>query len=59
MDKKFICVFTEADRDRLLQAGFTLIREDQLNHLYQFVIDSKSSFALADIQYMLTNRLDF
>ena len=59
MNKKFIYVFSEEDRDRLLRAGLQLIREDQKNRVYQFLIDGSATFSLENTQYMLTNRLDF
>lgn len=59
MDQKFICVFSEKDRDLLLRAGFMLVHEDRNNNLYQFLVNRDLPFSLNNMQYAFTNRLDF
>jgi len=57
--KKFIYVFSEADRDRLLRAGYVLMKEDVQNATYVFCSDNRLSYALEDISCVFSDTLSF
>lgn len=42
---KFIYVFTDVDRDKLLKSGFKLINEDRKEHFYVFIYPDKINFS--------------
>ena len=58
---KFIYVFSKAARDKLLKAGFLLLKTDEWNSTYVFCADDKLHFDLAsaDISYITSNTLTF
>lgn len=56
---KFIYVFTERERDVLLNAGFVLLKKDSANSIYVFVYNNDLRFALNDMSYIETDTLTF
>ena len=55
----FIYVFRASDRDKLLQAGFRLLKDDPDNHVYIFVNQSEFTFASSEMPYVTTDTLTF
>lgn len=56
---KFIYVFSTEDRDKLVKAGLTLLKEDTNNSIYVFGKNNSLTFALADVSYVETDTLTF
>lgn len=56
---KFIYVFSSADKDKLVKAGLTLLKEDTNNSIYVFGKNNSLTFALADVSYVETDTLTF
>lgn len=56
---KFIYVFTEDDKDKMLLAGFSLIRADSKNKMFVFENKNTMNFSLANIKYVLSDMLTF
>lgn len=56
---KFIYVFSKDDRDILLKAGFTLLKEDIRNSIYVFDKSNSLTFALTEVSYIESNTLTF
>lgn len=56
---KFIYVFSTAARDRLTEAGYTLLKSDELNNTYIFANNPKIVFSFNGIGEMKTNTLTF
>ena len=56
---RFIYVFDEAAKSRLLEAGFVLLKEDTDNSVYIFHFDGSISFAYDDIGYVMSDTLSF
>lgn len=59
MNNKFIYVFTEKERDVLLNAGFILLKKDPANSIFVFAYDGRTTFALDNISYIETDILTF
>ena len=61
MMDRFIYVFDTAARDRLLGAGFLMLKADERNSLYVFANDGAMSFAevLDVVGYVLSDTLTF
>lgn len=59
MNNKFIYVFTEKERDILLNAGFILLKEDPANSMFIFAYDGRMTFTLDNISYIETDTLTF
>lgn len=57
--KPFVCVFNEVDRDKLINAGLHMLQNDTRNGIYIFYKDESLTYALADIECMLIDRLTF
>ncbi len=58
--KKFIYVFSNEDKRKLLEAGYLLLKEDSQNEIYIFNAPNELSFALNAIgDYMESNTLTF
>lgn len=57
--EKFICVFSEEDRDKLIAAGFRMMNHDDKQHIYTFENRGELHFALKNMAYMPTNKLTF
>lgn len=56
---KFIYVFSKDDRDVLLKAGFTLLKEDTRNSIYVFGKSNSLTFALTEVSYIESDTLTF
>lgn len=56
---KFIYVFDEDARDRLLKAGFTLLSSDAKNGIYVFANDNGLQFSLGGTEHIVTNTMSF
>jgi len=59
---KFICVFSEHDRDMLIATGFMLLKSDEANHIFVFdnqCDDRKECFSLEGIECVYTDTLTF
>lgn len=59
MTEKFIYVFSKEARDRLLAAGFLLLKSDDRNETYIFENNTSLSFALDRISTIKSNTLTF
>ena len=57
--KKFIYVFTENSRDRLLEKGYRMLQSDETNNIFIFANTEKLSFDLAGIIYLASDTLLF
>lgn len=57
--KKFIWVFTEEARDKLLQDNYILIKSDLKNNIFIFENKKEMSFALSSVSYILSDTLTF
>lgn len=59
--QNFIYVFDTAARDRLLEAGFLLLKKDEENLIYIFANDDTGRFAAltAQFSYVLSDTLTF
>lgn len=58
-EEKFICVFSEEDRDKLIGAGFRMLAHNDDQHIYTFENRGDLHFALKNMAYMPTNKLTF
>lgn len=58
MQYNFIYVFDPASRDKLIEAGFVLLKEDAQKKVYVFKADHALSFSLSD-GYCYSNTLTF
>ena len=56
---KFIYVFSSEAKERLQNAGFTLLKEDPRNSIYVFGMNNTLNFALADVSYIESDTLTF
>lgn len=59
MTEKFIYVFSKEARDRLLAAGFLLLKSDDRNETYIFENNTSLSFALDRVSTIKSNTLTF
>ena len=62
MNYKFVNVFTKEDRDKLILAGYKLMKSDDEKSIYVFINDSSLSCNFSDddeISMVLTNTLTF
>lgn len=61
----FAYVMTATDREKMLQLGFKLLKEDCGNHIWVFTMPESMVFAAEDrlaetgIRYVLSNTLTF
>lgn len=62
-DMKFICVFDENAKNKLLDAKFMLLTEDTYNRIFFFEnmdhLNETQNTALDSVSYILTNTLTF
>ena len=56
---KFIYVFSEAERDTMLRAGYILIHANGKDGVYVFQNRQNLTFALPNIQYVASDVLTF
>lgn len=59
MNGRFIYVFDDDARDKLLSAGFSMLHADNTNHAYVFAANSKLSFSFEEISYVATDTLTY
>lgn len=59
MTEKFVYVFSKDARDKLLAAGFLLLKSDDRNETYIFENNVGLSFALEKISTIKSNTLTF
>ena len=59
MKKKFLYVFTEDAKRKMLAAGFKLLSEDASEGRYIFLNSDNLSFASLDISILQTDTLTF
>lgn len=61
--EKFIYVFGEMERDKLLEAGYQMLKEDKTQSLFIFLNKNQLEFSaddiLSDMTYVRTNTLTF
>lgn len=57
--EKFIYVFSKEDRDALLCAGFSQLKNDENNDLFVFANQTNMNFDLLDIEFVRSNTLSF
>lgn len=58
-EDRFIYVFSEAARDRLLNAGYRLLKSDAKNNVYIFGNDPNVVFCIGGLGEIKTNTLTF
>ena len=58
MDKKFIYVYKEEDKKRLLQLGFKLLKEDDRNGIWCFM-NMDDAPVVFDFSVLYSNTLTF
>lgn len=57
--EKFIYVFSKEDRDALLRAGFSQLKNDENNNLFVFANQTNMNFDLLDMEFVRSNTLSF
>lgn len=56
---KFIYVFSDKDRDRLLENGYVLVSCNKSTGMYVFVNRCDVNFSLSDVNAVTSNVLSF
>lgn len=56
---KFIYVFSELEKDRLLAMKYEMVKCDKDQHIYVFLNKARIDFAVGDIKYALSDTLTF
>ena len=57
--ERFIYVVGEEARDRLVNMGYCLLREDKAKHIYVFLNQDNQKFSCTDIQFEMSDTLTF
>lgn len=57
--KKFIYVFSEKDRDELINAGYTLLKGDDNNSTYIFLNKECMNFSFGNMRNVQIDTLSF
>ena len=57
--EKFLYVFSTDDRDRLIAAGYALLKSDDKNGLYVFVNQTNMNFDMLDMAFVRSDVLTF
>lgn len=57
--QKFIYVFSEGDRDLLLDKQYALMKSDDQNGVFIFINVGQQEFAHNDISFVLSDTLTF
>ncbi len=55
----FIYVFSNDSRDKLLSAGFHMLKEDEKQEIFVFENPVNLKFAMPDVSYILSDTLTF
>ena len=53
--ERFIYVVGEEARDRLVNMGYCLLREDKAKHIYVFLNQDNQKFSCTDIQFAMSD----
>ena len=57
---KFIYIFDNSDKERLVKSGYKLLKEDNINSIYVFESSTELSFAEQGVEkYVFSNVLTF
>ena len=57
---KFVYIFDNSDKERLVKSGYKLLKEDNINSIYVFESNTELSFAEQGIEkYVFSNVLTF
>lgn len=57
---KFVYVFSEDDKQKLIDAGFQLLKADTKNEIYTFKANDNLNFALNDVtEFVESDKLTF
>lgn len=57
---KFIYIFNNSDKERLVKSGYKLLKEDNINSIYVFESNTELSFAEQGVEkYVFSNVLTF
>lgn len=56
---KFIYVFSEEDRDKLIQNSYQLLKSDEKNGIYIFSNDGSFKFSKFDLSYIMSDVMTF
>lgn len=57
---KFIYIFDNSDKERLVKSGYKLLKEDNINSIYVFESNTELSFAEQGVEkYVFSNVLTF
>lgn len=59
MDEKFIYVFDEEAKKKLLEAGYKLVASYEKKHVYVFANNNSMSFSFDNISCCYSNKLTF
>lgn len=59
MNKRFIYVFSQEEKDRLLQYGFQLIKSDDEQNIFIFANNKHLDFSAEHIDVFYSNTLTF
>lgn len=57
--ERFIYVVGGEARDRLVNMGYRLLREDKAKHIYVFLNQDNQKFSCTDIQFAMSDTLTF
>ena len=55
----FIYVFSEEDKNKLLEMNYILLKEDKMKPLFIFANDASCRFESLDINFFLSNTITF
>lgn len=58
MDKPFVYIFTEEDRDKMLENGYRLIKSDNQNNIFIFE-NSDVRYEQLGVTFILSNTLTY
>ena len=57
---KFIYIFDNSDKERLVKSGYKLLKEDNINSIYVFESNTELSFTEQGVEkYVFSNVLTF
>lgn len=56
---KFIYVFSEEEKDKMLESGYEIVKSDKNAHIYVFLNAEHLNFAIGEIKYALSDVLTF
>ena len=55
----FIYVFSEKDKTKLLERGFSLLKSSAEKHIYIFANEQRTELVFDDVDYILSDTLTF